>query len=64
MAVFVFLQAVYGKLDFSFKLKLSTRPEKFLGTIETWDKAEKTLSDALDTFCQGKWELNPGDGAF
>jgi threonyl-tRNA synthetase len=47
-------------------LKLSTRPEKFLGSIETWDKAEKTLSSALDTFCAGRvpWELNPGDGAF
>ncbi|KAI1157907.1 putative threonyl-tRNA synthetase, cytoplasmic [Nemania serpens] len=66
LAVFEFLKSVYGKLDFSFKLKLSTRPEKFLGTIETWDKAEKTLSTALDDFYQGAvpWELNPGDGAF
>ncbi|KAJ3576003.1 hypothetical protein NPX13_g3843 [Xylaria arbuscula] len=64
LAVFDFLQAIYGKLDFSFKLKLSTRPEKYLGAIETWDKAEKTLSNALDKFCQDKWELNPGDGAF
>ncbi|TGJ85169.1 hypothetical protein E0Z10_g3597 [Xylaria hypoxylon] len=66
LGVFDFLQSVYGKLDFSFKLKLSTRPEKFLGTVETWDKAEKTLSSALDKFYQGvvPWELNPGDGAF
>ncbi|KAI0528204.1 putative threonyl-tRNA synthetase, cytoplasmic [Xylaria bambusicola] len=66
LAVFDFLRSVYGKLDFTFKLKLSTRPEKFLGSIETWDKAEKTLSDALDKFYQGtaSWELNPGDGAF
>ncbi|KAJ8123853.1 hypothetical protein ONZ43_g294 [Nemania bipapillata] len=65
-AVFDFLRAVYGKLDFSFKLKLSTRPDKFLGSIDTWDKAEKTLSVALDKFCANTvpWELNPGDGAF
>ncbi len=29
-----FLQAVYGVFGFSFELKLSTRPEKFLGEIE------------------------------
>ncbi|KAI8626316.1 putative threonyl-tRNA synthetase, cytoplasmic [Xylariaceae sp. FL1651] len=65
-AVFDFLRTVYGILDFSFKLKLSTRPEKFLGSVETWDKAEKTLAAALDRFCDKTvpWELNPGDGAF
>lgn len=29
------------------KLKLSTRPEKFLGDIETWDRAETKLKEAL-----------------
>ncbi|KAI0451081.1 putative threonyl-tRNA synthetase, cytoplasmic [Xylaria acuta] len=64
--VFDFLRSVYGKLDFSFKLKLSTRQDKFLGNVETWDKAEKTSSAALDKFCHNTvpWELNPGDGAF
>ena len=37
---FDFLQAVYGMFGFKFSLKLSTRPEKFLGKITTWDKAE------------------------
>ena len=57
---------MYGKLGFAFKLKLSTRPEGFLGKIETWDKAESLLTDALNEFCGEKvpWELNPGDGAF
>lgn len=65
--VFDFLKTVYGILDFKFKLKLSTRPDKFLGKIETWDKAEDTLKAALDGFCGTNnitWELNPGDGAF
>ncbi|KAK9470279.1 uncharacterized protein V1510DRAFT_423462 [Dipodascopsis tothii] len=61
-ALFDFLKSVYGVFGFDFKLKLSTRPEKFLGEVSTWDNAEKTLSDALDAF--GSWELNPGDGAF
>jgi threonyl-tRNA synthetase len=66
-ALFDFLREVYGKFGFTFKLKLSTRPEGFLGTIETWDKAEARLTEALDQFTAAggaAWELNPGDGAF
>ncbi|KAJ1018138.1 hypothetical protein NDA16_005004 [Ustilago loliicola] len=61
---FDFLQRVYGLFGFTFKLELSTRPEKFLGDIETWNAAEARLAAALDKFVPGKWELNPGDGAF
>lgn len=63
-AAFDFLNSVYGKFGFQFKLELSTRPEKFLGKVETWDLAEQRLSAALEKFMPGKWELNPGDGAF
>ncbi|KAF2466789.1 threonyl-tRNA synthetase-like protein [Lindgomyces ingoldianus] len=65
--LFDFLREVYGKFGYTFKLKLSTRPDKFLGEVEVWDKAEAKLSAALDQFTAdggGKWELNPGDGAF
>ncbi|OCK84897.1 threonyl-tRNA synthetase [Lepidopterella palustris CBS 459.81] len=65
--LFDFLQTVYGKFGFTFKLKLSTRPDKFLGNVETWDLAEAKLKKSLNEFtAQGadKWELNPGDGAF
>lgn len=65
--LFDFLRTVYGHFGFTFKMKLSTRPDKFLGEVETWDRAEKTLANALDDFCsQGgsSWEMNPGDGAF
>ncbi len=52
--------------DFGFDevlIKLSTRPEKRVGSDETWDKAEKALEDALNS--QGlEWELQPGEGAF
>lgn len=58
-----FLKHVYGIFGFTFELKLSTRPEKFLGDVETWNKAEKQLEEALNEFGQ-KWTLNPGDGAF
>ncbi|GAK66757.1 threonyl-tRNA synthetase [Moesziomyces antarcticus] len=61
---FDFLQRVYGLFGFTFKLELSTRPDKFLGDVATWDAAEARLAAALDKFVPGKWELNPGDGAF
>ncbi|XP_068846774.1 threonine--tRNA ligase 1, cytoplasmic isoform X2 [Capricornis sumatraensis] len=58
-----FLRTVYSIFGFSFKLNLSTRPEKFLGDVEVWDQAEKQLENSLNEFGE-KWELNPGDGAF
>ncbi|XP_046278248.1 threonine--tRNA ligase 1, cytoplasmic isoform X2 [Marmota monax] len=58
-----FLRTVYNVFGFSFKLNLSTRPEKFLGDIEVWNQAEKQLENSLNEFGE-KWELNPGDGAF
>jgi len=52
--------------DFGFDevlVKFSTRPEKRVGADEIWDKAEKSLEDALNR--KGlKWELQPGEGAF
>ncbi|BAS67529.1 threonine--tRNA ligase [Bathymodiolus septemdierum thioautotrophic gill symbiont] len=44
-------------------LKLSTRPEKRVGSDEVWDRAEAALAEALDA--KGiKWELQEGEGAF
>ena len=52
--------------DFGFKevlIKLSTRPEKRVGSDEVWDQAEQALETALNT--KGlDWELQPGEGAF
>ncbi|KAL8909309.1 MAG: hypothetical protein Q9207_000319 [Kuettlingeria erythrocarpa] len=65
--LFDFLKCIYGLFGFPFRLKLSTRPEKFLGEIATWDLAESKLKDALNSFTAsggGEWELNEGDGAF
>jgi threonyl-tRNA synthetase len=58
------LQKVYA--DFGFTdiiLKLSTRPDRRVGSDEVWDKAEKALQVALDS--KGlPWQLQPGEGAF
>ena len=62
------MSAFYGMLGLTFRLKLSTRPDKFLGEIATWDAAEARLKEALDEFAAANagvsWELNAGDGAF
>jgi threonyl-tRNA synthetase len=51
---------------FGFKnvdIKLSTRPEKRVGSDEVWDRAEAALAEALDA--KGiKWDLQEGEGAF
>ncbi|KAM4109910.1 hypothetical protein ACJW30_03G155100 [Castanea mollissima] len=61
--VLEFIKYVYGIFGFTFDLKLSTRPEKYLGDLATWEKAETALGEALDEF--GKpWQKNEGDGAF
>ena len=58
-----FLSSVYSHFGFTFELNLSTRPEGYLGELETWNNAEKALEDALNASGL-KWKLNPGDGAF
>uniref|UniRef100_A0A8D3E1E2 threonine--tRNA ligase n=1 Tax=Scophthalmus maximus TaxID=52904 RepID=A0A8D3E1E2_SCOMX len=57
-----FLRTVYEVFGFTFKLNLSTRPEKFLGDPDVWDQAEKQLENSLNEFGE-QWVLNPGDGA-
>jgi threonyl-tRNA synthetase len=58
------LQDVYADFGFNDVLvKLSTRPEKRVGSDETWDRAEADLAAALDQ--NGlKYDLQPGEGAF
>jgi threonyl-tRNA synthetase len=62
--LFDFLGAVYGLFGFSFKLKLSTRPEKYLGELETWNYAEEQLRQALTRFKGSDWQVDEDDGAF
>ncbi|MGQ9426138.1 threonine--tRNA ligase [Gilvimarinus sp. F26214L] len=61
-----FLHEVYEDFGFAAEnliYKLSTRPEKRVGSDEDWDRAEKALADALNA--KGlPWEELPGEGAF
>lgn len=58
------LYSVYKDLGFDTVLvKLSTRPEKRVGSDALWDKAEGILRDTLNAK-QLLWEELPGEGAF
>ena len=59
-------QAMKVYADFGFQdvsLKLALRPEKRLGSDETWDRAEDALRAALRA-CGVDWQELPGEGAF
>jgi threonyl-tRNA synthetase len=58
------LDEVYGVLGMSnYKIFLSTRPEKRMGSDELWDQYEGALKDALKSL-NLPYTINPGDGAF
>ncbi|WP_417559791.1 threonine--tRNA ligase [Marinomonas sp.] len=58
------LHEVYADFGFdNIVYRLSTRPEQRVGSDEVWDKAEKALSEALDS-AGLDWEELPGEGAF
>ncbi|MCZ0734111.1 threonine--tRNA ligase [Phreatobacter sp. AB_2022a] len=58
--------------DFGFEeivVKLSTRPEKRVGTDAMWDRAEAVMGEVLETIARQsgnriKTAINPGEGAF
>lgn len=62
-AIIDFVADTFALFDMPFELELSTRPEKYVGTVEGWDKAEAALKKALEA--KGlEYEINEGDGAF
>jgi threonyl-tRNA synthetase len=57
-------ERVYAVFNLSYHIELSTRPlDKYIGTIETWDRAEKALALAIENVGK-EYKINPGDGAF
>lgn len=53
----------YKKFNFSYRVELSTRPEKRIGSDETWDKTEAILERVLKKK-KMNFKINKGDGAF
>ncbi len=57
------IQRVYGDFGLTPEMKLSTRPEQYLGEKATWDHAEAALKTALAA-AGVDYTINEGDGAF
>lgn len=59
-----FIDRIYNMFNLPYTIELSTRPEdKYIGSIEIWDKAESALENACKKAGK-KCVVNPGDGAF
>ena len=57
------INEVYEKLNFTYKIELSTMPEDHMGSDEDWEKATNGLKSALERMGL-PYEINEGDGAF
>ena len=53
----------YKIFGFKYHVELSTRPEKYMGSLELWDKAEKSLENVLKKRGM-KYKINKDDGSF
>lgn len=53
----------YRVFGFDYRVELSTRPEKAMGSVDMWDKATGILGDVLEQK-QIKFKINEGEGAF
>ena len=58
-----FLNDVYNKFGFNYRITLSTRPDKFIGDIELWNTAEQALIKTLNEM-KIVYSINEKDGAF
>jgi len=57
------VERFYSVFGLQYSMKLSTRPEKFMGAIEQWDAAEAALRAALEAAGR-EYVVDEGDGAF
>jgi len=62
-ALIAFVKDAYKIFGFDYHANLSTRPEKFMGKIEQWNKAEAALKKAIENN-KIPFMLNEGQGAF
>ena len=63
LSVLEFVDYVMRVFKFEYEVSLSTRPEKFAGTIENWDKATAILQQALQDR-NIPFQVDPGAGVF
>ncbi|HXZ04962.1 MAG TPA: threonine--tRNA ligase, partial [Ktedonobacteraceae bacterium] len=55
----------YSIFDLKYAFRLGTRPEGFIGDLETWNRAESMLHNILDKHvCPGNYTVADREGAF
>ena len=65
LRIFEIIDTFYSIFDLEYHLRLGTRPEKFIGDIETWDRAESALLSILERHAgDGRFSVDAGEGAF
>jgi len=57
------VERAFSTFRLEWNVELSTRPAKFLGEKETWDRAEATLERVLKSV-HATYRIAPGEGAF
>lgn len=58
-----FVDDVMGIFGFDYDMEISTRPDKFIGALSDWERAESILKEVLEE--RGvRYEVNEGEGAF
>ena len=63
-SLFEMVKEIYDVFGFEdVEVLLSTRPEKFMGDPELWNKAEAILAESLQA-ADIQYEVDPGEGAF
>jgi len=56
---------LYSVFDLNYSYRIGTRPDKYIGDLETWDRAEAALVRILDNRVgREEYYINAGDGAF
>lgn len=61
--IFEIVERFYSIFDIAYSFRLGTRPEKYMGDLASWNKAEQSLKEILEE--SGKdYLIEEGDGAF
>ena len=63
LGVLGWVNDLFSLFGFTYKIAISTRPEKSIGSDEDWDRATKALIQALERVGVA-YTINEGDGAF
>lgn len=63
LEIFKIAKLFYGVFKMQYRYRLGTRPEGFLGDVETWNRAEASLKKILEK-SGVEYFIEEGDGAF